>query len=153
MGGYSASIKLSQKVRFIEEYMEFIKIIQNEIRYNGNYLSEIINKHRGNGIFYSYLDTCYRCIMESKPFPVAWNLTFNNISSEMSISSELANIINNFGLKLGSTDIDGQISYCQYNYEIVLPYLKSAMEEKKTLGKLYSVLGICIAAGAALFFV
>lgn len=153
MGGYSASVKLSQKVRFIEEYLEFIKIVENEIRYNGNYLSEIINKHKGDSVFYLYINKCHEYIVESQPFPIAWKNAFSDIKNELSISNELENIINNFGIKLGASDIDGQISHCQYNYELALPYLKSAIEERRAYGKLYSILGICTGTVIALFFV
>lgn len=151
LGGRYAAFKLSKKVRFIEEYMEFIKIVQNDIRYNQNYLQDIIKNHRGDGPFCSYLNKCYKYISSGEPFPQAWIKTFSNVASEISISGNLANIINSFGLGLGSSDTEGQISHCRYNYSLMGPYLQSAIEERKSHGKLYSVLGTCLGTAAALF--
>ena len=53
--GQTASLELTYKVRFIEEYMEFIKTIQNEIRYKGTYLEEIVKSEKRDGIFYKFL--------------------------------------------------------------------------------------------------
>lgn len=153
MGGYCAALRLSQKVRFLEGYLEFIKTCQNEIRYTGNYLSDIVKNHSKEGIFYSYLDKCYGYISNADSFPCAWKKSFFNITRELSVSTELTEIIINFGLGLGTNDIDGQMSHCQYNYDLAYPYLQTARDEKKSKGKLYGILGVCISTATALFLI
>ena len=153
LGGYSAAIKLIKKVNFLEGYIEFINICENEIRFTGNPLSEIIKNYSREGIFSSYLIKCYEYISLGQSFPSSWNKAFSDIDKTLSVPKEVKEIIINFGLGLGANDINGQISHCKYNYELILPYLKSSIEERKSKGKLYIILGTCIGAMIALFLI
>lgn len=153
VGGYTASVKLSQKVRFTEEFMEFIKIIENEIRYTGSCLSDIIQNHVKDTPFYSYIKKCSDFVSEGAPFPDAWSKTFSNISKEVGITYELSQIIYSFGLNLGSSDIESQIAYCRHNYKLTEPYIKNLIEEKNSKGRVYKILGTCLGMAIALFFI
>lgn len=148
-----AAFRLAVRVRFIEEYMEFIKAVQNEIRYSGNYLENILKNQNQDGIFYPYLKKCLTYISDGKPFPVAWEKTFSSAESRSIISEDLSRIIIGFGLKLGTNDIEGQMSHCEYSYNLAIPYLQRAREEKRTKGKLYRVFGICISSAVALLLI
>lgn len=151
-GGYSASIKLSKTVRFIEEFMEFVKIIENEIRYTGCCLSDIIKNYTKDTPFYSYIKICSQFELQGSSFPDAWAKAFSN-TQEIGITYELSQIIYNFGLNLGSSDIDSQIAYCCHNYKLSEPYLQRAIQEKNTKGRLYNILGTCLGIAVSLFFI
>ncbi len=153
IGGYSAAIKLSRKLRFLEGYAQFIKVCQNEIRYTGRYLSDIIKNYNAEGIFSLYLDKCCNYISFGEPFPKSWEKAFSSIPCELSVSPRLTEIIINFGLGLGVNDVEGQMSHCQYNYELVQPYIQTVREEKNTKGKLYSILGVCLGIAVSLFLI
>ena len=153
IAGQTASLDLSYKVRFIEEYMEFIKTLENEIRYRGTYLEQIVKNEKRDGTFYKLLQKCGFYMANGEPFPLAWEKTFSLNQNSPPLSKCLSEIIINFGLKLGTSDIEGQLSHCEYNYQLIKPYLKRAREEKIVKGKLYKVLGMCAGSAIALFVV
>lgn len=153
LAGNMAALKLSARVRFIEEYMEFIKTLQNEIRYSGSHLEDILKEQNGNGVFYQALKKCLGYMNCGEAFPVAWKKTFSYTANNLPISKTLSEIIVGFGLRLGTTDVDGQISNCEYSYESAIPYLQKAREEKRTKEKLYQIFGVCIGATIALFLI
>ncbi len=133
--------------------MEFIKAVQNEIRYSESYLENILKKQQQEGIFYSCLKECLTYISNGKSFPVAWETTFSRAESKLPNSKDLLEIIINFGSKLGTNDIEGQMSHCEYSYNLAVPYLQKAQEEKRTKGKLYRVFGVCISLAIALILI
>ncbi len=44
IGGYAYAVKLSDRLTFIKKYMEFIMFVENDIKDNCSYISEIIGK-------------------------------------------------------------------------------------------------------------
>lgn len=152
-GGQIASYKLIDKVRFIEEYMEFIKNTENEIRYSGILLEEIIFKQKGNSRFSHLAKKCSVYIKQGDSFHTAWEKAFSPVKNELFFSSSFFEILMNFGLKLGTSDVSSQISHCKYNFELAKSYLETAREEKKAKCKLYRILGISTGIALALFLV
>lgn len=147
--GCSAASRLSKKARFLEGYMQFIRMVETEIRYSGRYISEIVSEGCGDGPFCDFLRNCRENISNGVPFPIAWEKAFNSICGQMRIPEDTARLIINFGSGLGVSDSEGQISHCKYHYGIIEPYLVRANEDKQVKGKLYSILGTCLGAAAA----
>lgn len=152
-GGYFASVRLSRKVRFIEEFLEFVQRVKNEIRYTRRPIAEIVQNHVKSSQFYSYIKTCLELNKKGVPFPTAWKNAFYPCKDETGITSELFRLITDFGENIGSGDTEAQINYCEYTSDSVKIQLDSAKKDRETKGKLYKILGTCAGAIAALVFI
>ena len=86
---------------------------------------------------------CTENLKTNNSFKDSWGRAFEK-SKSLGISQEEYEIINNFGSVLGSCDVSGQIYYCDYNLDMINPYLLKAKEKRKNKGKLSVVLCIGI---------
>ena len=99
-----------------------------------------------------YIDKCTDYLKE-KSFSDSWKEAFANLPSEIGISKEEADTIINFGSELGNCDVEGQINYLDHNLSIVNSYLESAVENKKTKGKLPIILGTGLSLSISLLLI
>ena len=146
-------------IKFLEQYVEFINILKTEIRYNKYPINEIINLYskRYSNIkdnwFCIYLSDCLKHIKDGHAFYKAWELTFNNIHKNISLSKTQENLITSFGIGLGNSDISGQLSHCEYHINTMGEQIKSLTETNKSKGKLKIVLGTCMGMLIALLLI
>ena len=153
LSGYSASQKISKRVKFLEQYLEFVSIYETEMRYTVCPVTDIIEKHIGNDSFYLCLKKCNEHIKNKVPLPIAWKQAIEPPIKDLSISDNVSDLIYGFGDSLGASDVDGQISHCKYHIEAMKPYFFNVHENKKVKSKLYSILGTCFGAVIALLFI
>ena len=69
------------------------------------------------------------------------------------ITLEEESIIKNFASKLGTSDIESQINYCEHNLSVINPFLQKAIENKTKNMKLPIVLGISISLIISIIFI
>ena len=139
--GYTASRNISERVKFLEEYLEFISSTETQIRYTCTPMSEIIKKHTGKSMFCSFIKQCCEYISSGIPFPNAWTKSLNTYKKEINLQNKAYMLINSFGKGLGASDIEGQITHCEYHKQAIKPYLENELENKKNKSKMYAILG------------
>lgn len=144
--GYSISKQLSERVKFMEEYMEFISSVETDIRYICTPISEIVKKYSalGEDQFYLFLRQCTEYISNGISFPKSWTKCLEIYKGKIKLSEDEYRIINNFGIGLGTSDIDGQIAHCTYHKQTVKPYIEAERENKKSKSKMYCIIGMCV---------
>ena len=132
-----------EHIKFLEEYISLILEIKTEIKYTQKTLFQIL-KGYGSGKFLSpVIDKCLE-FSETCSFETAWRKAFSGIAKNYFLSSEEENLVKNFALKLGSSDITSQENYCDYNISLVKPFLETALKNKAKNKNLPIVLGFCI---------
>ena len=141
--GFVFYSKYNLKVNFLMQYINFITVLRNEIRYSQRPLSEILKNFNCANPFNKYIVQCAENLKTNNSFKDSWSRAFEKCKS-LGISQEEYEIINNFGSVLGSCDVSGQIYYCDYNLDMINPYLLKAKEKRKNKGKLSVVLCIGI---------
>ena len=144
LSGCSISKSISERVNFLEQYLEFISTMETEIRYTYCQPSDIIKKYSGSGKFHLFLKNCsdYYCL--GTPFPKAWKKSLEEYKKNLNLYNETYRLIKNFGEGLGSSDIDGQIAHCEYHKQTIKPYLQDELENKRNKSKMYGILGTCL---------
>ena len=144
LSGIYFSQKLSEKLQFLEECIEFMMIVETEIRYTRLYIPEIICKYEGEKSFRLCLKICLDYIKSGLELPSAWTKAFLSKKYAPLINDEQRRIIIDFGCGLGTNDIDGQTAHCRYYQELIKPQVKSAFEDKRVKSRLYVILGTCL---------
>lgn len=152
-GGLFIIGKLARRLEFLTGFEAFITSIKSDIRYAAITVSGIAQKYSDGSIFGAYLEYCSNRILNGESFPKAWQNTFLKASRDIDLTSEQKDLIINFGLGLGSSDVEGQLLHCDYYLEQLKPHLTKAREDKKTKGKLYGILGTCLGCVLALLMI
>lgn len=132
-----------EHIKFLEAYISLILEIKTEIKYSQKTLFQIL-KGYGSGKFLSpIIEKCLK-FSENCSFETAWQKAFSGLGKNYFLSSEEENLVKNFALKLGSSDITSQENYCDYNISLVKPFLETALKNKAKNKNLPIVLGFCI---------
>lgn len=147
--GFMISRKLSIRVRFLQQYLQFVSYIETEIRYAHRVLSEIVSGYKNETEFNNFL-TQLRENLKLKPdFSAVWQEAVHKIPNSYGLLTQDKEIINTLGKELGTTDVEGQIALCDLNKGLVSALLEGAKEEKQRKSKLYFMLsssfGLCAA--------
>ena len=80
--------------------------------------------------------------MESdKTFSDSWYAATNEICKDTGLTNEDINLINDFGIRLGESDVEGQVSHCKLNIKLMNEILELAKENKQKKGRIYIMLG------------
>lgn len=147
--GFVISRKLSMRVRFLQQCLQFISYIETEIRYSQRVLSEIISEYKNESEFKNFLIEVKENLKLRANFSDAWAESVHKIPNSYGLLKQDKELISEFGQELGSTDVDGQIALCSLNKSLISSILNAAKEEKTKKSKLYFMLGtsfgMCIA--------
>lgn len=152
LGGFAVSEKYTKKVIFLRQCVDFIINLKTEIRYSQKPLCEILKNYFCIEPLSKYISICASYLKE-ECFEDSWKKAFANVSKEIGISKEKADVIINFGNELGSCDTEGQINYLDHNLNIIKDYLNEEIENKKTKGNLPIILGAGLSFSIALLFI
>ena len=152
LGGLAVHEKQYKKLKFFEQYVDFIVSIKNEIRYSGKNLCDILSNYKCDYPFKNYIDKSIENLSRFS-FENSWEKSFKFCSRDLGISNAEKNLIINFGSGLGKNDIQSQIYYCEHNLEAAKPYLEKMRSNYHLRGKLPIIVGIASGMIAALLII
>lgn len=139
--GIYISKKRMNYINFLREYIKFILNFETEIKYSRKTPIQILKEYNSGIYMKNYINKCI-IFCEKYTFSDAWNLTFSDLKTFFCISKEEQNFIKNFGSQIGTSDIEGQINYCDYNINITKSYLEQALQNKEKNQKLPIILSL-----------
>ena len=140
--GYMASHRLSMRVAFLNQYIKFMSFCETQIRFSAIPIIEILKRQQDSPYISSFIKNCIKKMETNVAFPKAWVEATNEISKDTGLTTEDINLIKDFGISLGESDIEGQISHCRLNIKLMNDVLDSAIEDKKKKGRIYIMLGL-----------
>ena len=147
--GYVISHKFCIRVRFLEQYIQFINYIETEINYSQRNLKEIIEKYKNDLELKTFLKIIIDNLKSDFNFFRAWKNAVHKIPSSYGLLKQDKEFICEFGKRLGTTNAKGQTELCELNKSLVTSILEVAKEEKLKKSKLYfmlcSFLGLSVA--------
>ena len=147
LSGFSAGMFFRQRsldhISFLEDYLLLLLDIKTEIKYRQRPLLQIFENYGENRFLKPIIS---KLLKHSKTadFQKAWQCAFSNLKRSYGLSSEEENIIKNFASKLGDSDTQSQVNYCDYNAELLTPYLKKATKNKAKNQRLPLLLGLSL---------
>lgn len=139
--GYMASHRLSMRAAFLSQYIKFISFCETQIRFSAIPIIEILKRQQDSPYISPFIKNCIKRMETGVPFPKAWGDSSNEISKDMGLTEEDINLIKDFGISLGESDVEGQISHCKLNIKLMNDVLDLAVENKKKKGRIYIMLG------------
>jgi stage III sporulation protein AB len=98
--------------------------------------------------YLSFIERCGELCCMGEQFPIAWKTSIDESKQLSALKKEDADILYSLGNALGTTDLNGQLSICDFHINAVKDKMVHARENFKTYAKVYSTMGVLI--GAAL---
>lgn len=138
--GFCFREKYTSKIKFLNQYVSLITLIKNQICYSATPLRVIIQNSNVSYPLKSYVDNYLKFAEKFSP-AVSWQKSFEKTRTDFMLSQEEKNLIVIFGRQLGTSDCITQSESCVQHIELIKPYIKIAIEEKNSKGKLPLVLG------------
>lgn len=145
--GFLEAYKLRLRVEYLEHFLQFILAVQAEIQFSAFPVRQLIVRHSGE------LKVCALCeqfCVQGEAFPSAWKKATMQGAKGNGLTKKEIQMIADFGAGLGSSDMAGQISYCELAAQRFRTQLEEARQEKGKKSKLYAMLGIFSGTAAAL---
>ncbi len=151
-GFYLASV-YDKRTEILGDIMMMLEIVQTQLRYARLPLSPmlvLLEENKGN---LGFLSECREMTQSGKSFPESWRMSIEN-DRELCrlIHGALPHLIR-FGESLGTTDLDGQLSCCEYYERIFRKELEAKEEQSGKYSKLFPTLGIMLGVSAAILIV
>lgn len=143
--GFSLAAECSKRPRALRELQSMLQMLENEISYLSNLLSEACNRiYEGTNFATAILfkETAKYLDVDDFTADSAWERAVEENYTKLSLNSEDKTILLTFGKMLGNSDLEGQLN----NIKLISSQLKvqetKAEEMKKKNEKMYRSLGV-----------
>lgn len=150
-GRWAASIQ-EKRVAVTGEIMLMINIVESQLRYSHMPVTDLLRVLCDNtGLSeLEFIKNCRERVCFGEPFPDAWR---NSIETETVFCRLLPETVGNlaaFGADIGSTDLESQLSGCEYYKQIFSAELELQREKSMKYKKLFPPLGLLLGISAAI---
>ena len=142
IAGCMASRRLSMRVDFLNQYIKFISFCETQMRFSAIPIIEILKRQECVQGISPFIKSCIKNMENGLPFSKAWEESLSKINKDTGLLVEDINLIKDFGLNLGESDVEGQLSHCELNIKLMNEILDSANENKQKKGRIYIMLGV-----------
>lgn len=154
-GGRYLAAQYVKKSQIISDILLMISVIETQLRYACLPVSDLLrilcntDKLKNLG----FLENCRYKVSCGEPFPVAWKTAVKSEPEFCGLLGDYCNYLVQLGADIGSTDIEGQLSCCEYYKQIFEKELVLREENRKKYSKLYPTLGVMLGISAAIIIV
>ncbi len=153
-GRYLAASYINQ-TEFMRDVLLMISVIRTRLRYDCLPVSDLLRVLCGTDKLKKtdFLFRCLEGVNSGEPFPEAWR---NSVESDSRLCRLLGNRKDDFirlGAEIGATDVEGQMSCCEYYEQIFEKELTLREENEKKYKKLYPLLGLMLGISAVIIIV
>lgn len=142
MLGLSASIKLKTRVQFLERYITLLKETKTRIRLSACDIRELFKGNTGYEPLDTMTDNFTDRVKGGERVKDAWLAAVSDSCADRGISRIDRELIAEFGIEFGQSDIDGEINHIDMHISLVEDRLVQARSELTQKGKLYRTLGL-----------
>ncbi len=153
-GGWAASVQ-KKRVALTGEIMLMINIVESQLRYSHLPVSDLLRvlcENTGlSGL--PFIKNCRERVCFGEPFPVAWRESVEAETELCRLLPEISAYIAAFGSDIGSTDLESQLSGCEYYRQIIDGELNLQREKSKKYSRLFPPLGVLLGISAAIIII
>lgn len=153
-GFYFASV-YGKKAEIMENIVMMLGIIRTQLRYAHLPLQSMLLLLEENENIKSlrFVSECIKRVECGEPFRVSWKESIKKEKELCRLIPESLPYLIRFGENLGTTDLEGQLSCCEYYERIFCKLLEEKEEQSKKYTKLFPALGIMLGVSAAILIV
>lgn len=155
LGGRYIAFLESEKAALITDVISMISSVENRLRYSCPPLSDVLRAlvDSGCGRLSPFVNSCAQAVACGIPFPTAWKESLLNERELCRLLDGEENSLIKLGEALGTTDIEGQLSCCEYYKSIFETELSERREKSVRYSKLFPPLGMLLGISAAIFMI
>lgn len=153
MIGLYMSARLKWRVLELEAMLAMLEEMSLQIRYRALSVYELIESLDRNPTLerLQFIKGVRTELEQTRNFQLAWETGVQN--AQTSLNEGDKEILRAIGLRLGTSDIDGQLSNIELHSQLVKSRLNDAKEEQTKKGKMYRSLAPLIALGVSILII
>ena len=149
--GFQKYQRLFERVRFWEQFLDFLQYAETAIRYTAIPAEELLRYHAKETRFVLIRRSSHLCAL-GNAFPEAWQEAVKSVARDLPLRSEETSLLLRFGDGFGTTDTEGQRAHFAYYRERAEEKQQVAQEEKHRKGRLSLLLGVLAGLGLDVLF-
>ncbi len=145
----------NKKTEVLTETVKMISFMQNRLRYDCLPLPLLLKAMSENGKTdkLGFVSACIEKLEKGMPFSAAWRESVENDSELCRLLRNTVSFLVSFGADLGTTDLEGQLSCCEYYESFFCNELTERKEHNKKYSKLYPALSAMLGIWAAILII
>lgn len=152
LAGKWASSVQERRVKVMGEIMLMLNIVESQLRHSHLPVTDLLRVLCNNAGLseLEFIKNCRERVCFGEPFPEAWK---NSVEAEISLCRLLPESVGNltaFGADIGVTDLESQLSGCEYYKQIFSGELEMQREKSMKYKKLFPPLGLLLGISAAI---
>lgn len=153
-GGYFASLD-KKRAETLEDILLMLSITETQLRYSRMPVSDLLKNLCENNALggLGFLKKCRELLCFGESFSSAWKKSIEASSELKRLLPETYDNLLVLGDEIGATDIEGQLSCCEYYRSVFSRVLTEREEKSKRSLKLFPPLGLLLGISAALFII
>ena len=153
--GVFASSYCTKRAEILSTVILMITTIETQLRYACLPVPDLL-RVLGNNPALSQLGFI-KCTREKicfgEPFPDAWRESVESETEVFRVLSDSAKYLSALGSEIGSTDLEGQLSCCEYYKNIFAKELEIQQEKNRRYSRLFPPLGLFAGVSAAILMI
>lgn len=153
-GFYAASV-YEKKVEILEDIVMMLSVMQTQLRYScipiASLLGRLEENRRINGL--GFISECKKGTENGEPFPESWRRCIENEKELCRLIPEVLPYLIQIGEDLGTTDLEGQLSCCEYYENVFRRELAEKEAQSGKYSKLFPTLGVMLGISAVILIV
>ena len=155
VGGMLISCYHSRRADILSTLILMITVIENQLRYTCLPVADLLRVLCENPAFseLGFIKCTREKMCFGEPFPDAWRESVETESELCGVLSSAARHLAALGSDIGSTDLEGQLSCCEYYKNIFAVELENQQEKCRKYSKLFPPLGLLLGISAAIFMI
>ena len=145
--GFLLAQKLKNRCNFLVALLDFLCNLKTNIRFSGDDIFSVIENSVGGILTDIFISNNNYSILEY------WSECIEKIPASYGLTQEDYNILKDFCVNLGSTDIEGQTSHIELYNGLLNTQLEKAKVEYTAKSKLYKLLGFFVGSAVAIMII
>ncbi|MBQ8763637.1 MAG: stage III sporulation protein AB [Clostridia bacterium] len=155
LAGRWAAAMQKKRVSVISEILLMINVVESRLRYSHLPVSDllrVLNENTGLSKL-GFIKNCREKVCFGEPFPAAWQECVEAETELCRLLPESSKHLASFGADIGSSDLESQLSGCEYYKQIFSAELELEREKSQRYTKLFPSLGLLLGISAAIMIV
>ncbi|MBQ4626875.1 MAG: stage III sporulation protein AB [Clostridia bacterium] len=153
-GRYYAYLE-KKRVQTLREVLMMISVTQTRLKFSRLPVSELLKSLSENSALsgLGFLKTCRELLSFGDSFSSAWKKSLDQSFEMKKLLPEAYENLLVLGDEIGATDLEGQLSQCEYYKKLFEGILEEREEKSKKSARLFPSLGLLLGISAALFII
>lgn len=155
LGGRCLAAFQSKRVTVLETLILMLSVIETQLRYACLPVSDLLKVLDENpGLSeLGFIKPCREKVCFGEAFPDAWRESVEAETELCRLLASSSESLASLGADIGSTDLEGQLSCCEYYKQLFSRELAVQEEKSQKYSKLFPPLGLMLGISAAIIII